>query len=148
MSETDSPHSPHSPHSPDSPLAPAILSEFADRGFSLSAEGDGIRVTPSSRLTAADRMVIRAHRAGLLACLRRPPVESVAVPPASSAPAAPLAGTDGESEQAPTPPQGVPLYYQDEHGRPTTAGSAYMWTWSGAPRWVYASRHAPPGDLR
>jgi hypothetical protein len=44
----------------------------------------------------------------------------------------------------PQPPPGAHLYFQDEHGRPTDASNACLWTWSRAPRWFCAAQHPPP----
>jgi hypothetical protein len=46
-----------------------LLDDLTRRGFSMAREGDGIRVTPASRLTADVRQEVRAHRAELLALL-------------------------------------------------------------------------------
>jgi hypothetical protein len=52
--------------------AAELLDELQGLGFTLSAEGDRIRVTPSSRLPAELRERIRLHRAELLAALDGP----------------------------------------------------------------------------
>ncbi|HKI36280.1 MAG TPA: hypothetical protein VKA46_30765 [Gemmataceae bacterium] len=46
-----------------------LLAELACQGFSLTPDGDGIRVTPASRLTAELREAIKTHKAELLALL-------------------------------------------------------------------------------
>lgn len=55
-----------------------LFMDLERQGFSLRAEGAGIRVTPASRLTAAERDRIRACRNGLLALLRRRQDDEVA----------------------------------------------------------------------
>jgi hypothetical protein len=47
-----------------------LLADLRRQGFRLTAEGAGIRVSPSSRLPGELRRVILAHKAGLLALLR------------------------------------------------------------------------------
>ena len=47
-----------------------LLADLQQQGFRLTAEGAGIRVSPSSRLPGELRRVILAHKAGLLALLR------------------------------------------------------------------------------
>jgi hypothetical protein len=59
--------------------ATELLADLAGRGFVLAREGDGIRVTPASRLTDADRKLIRDHKPELLAAIAVPP--PVAAPP-------------------------------------------------------------------
>jgi hypothetical protein len=49
--------------------APELLADLARQGFTLTREGDGIRVLPASRLTEADRRAIREHKPELLALL-------------------------------------------------------------------------------
>jgi DNA polymerase-1 len=66
-----------------------LLNLLRDRGFSLTIEGDGIRVSPASELTAEDRGAIKAHKPGLLALF------------AENHPAAP-------SPRADPPPNGCP----------------------------------------
>jgi hypothetical protein len=48
-----------------------LLADLTRQGFSLSAEGGGIRVTPASHLTAEQRKAIQAHKPALLALLPR-----------------------------------------------------------------------------
>jgi hypothetical protein len=52
--------------------ASAVLSALRDRGFELTVIDDGVRVTPASRLTDADRAALRAHKAALVALLSPP----------------------------------------------------------------------------
>jgi len=49
--------------------ASELLDTLRGQGFRLTAEGDRIRVTPASRLTAEQRDAIRQHRTELLAAL-------------------------------------------------------------------------------
>jgi hypothetical protein len=49
--------------------APAILDDFARRGFTLRAVADRLCVSPASALTTTDREVIRERRTELLAIL-------------------------------------------------------------------------------
>jgi hypothetical protein len=58
-----------------------LLAGLTRQGFTFAPEGDGIRVTPASRLTEADRQAIRANKAELLAML-------VSVPTAATPPLA------------------------------------------------------------
>jgi hypothetical protein len=46
-----------------------LLADLDRQGFTLAPEGDGIRVTPASRLTGELRHAIRAHRPALLGLL-------------------------------------------------------------------------------
>jgi hypothetical protein len=50
--------------------AAELLDMLRDQGFRLTAEGDRVRVTPASRLTAEQRRAIQQHRAELLTALR------------------------------------------------------------------------------
>jgi hypothetical protein len=54
---------------PTSLPAPAILADFARRGFAFRAVADRLRISPASALTTADREVIRERRTELLAIL-------------------------------------------------------------------------------
>jgi hypothetical protein len=47
-----------------------VLWQLEARGFALAATEDGLRVSPGSRLTAADAAAIRAHRDELLRLVR------------------------------------------------------------------------------
>jgi len=47
-----------------------LLADLARQGFSLIPEGDGIRVTPASRLTGELRQAVMSHKPALLAQLR------------------------------------------------------------------------------
>jgi hypothetical protein len=49
--------------------AQKLLADLQEKGFALAPEGDGIWVTPSSRLTAELRQAIRAAKADLRALL-------------------------------------------------------------------------------
>jgi hypothetical protein len=49
--------------------AAQLLSELARQGFTLIAEGDGIRVRPASRLTEELRQAVRRHKSELLVLL-------------------------------------------------------------------------------
>jgi hypothetical protein len=49
--------------------AAAVLAEFRARGLRLDAVAHRLFIRPRSRVTDADRMVLRAHRATLLALL-------------------------------------------------------------------------------
>jgi hypothetical protein len=51
--------------------APQLLADLTRQGFTLAAEGGGIKVTPASRLTPALREAILAHKPDLLAGLAR-----------------------------------------------------------------------------
>jgi hypothetical protein len=53
--------------------AAELLADLTREGFSLVPEGDGIRVTPVSRLTPTARQAIAAHKPALLALLAAPP---------------------------------------------------------------------------
>jgi hypothetical protein len=50
-------------------IAAQLFTNLARQGFTLAAEGNGIRISPASRLTDAIRRDIREHRAELLAIL-------------------------------------------------------------------------------
>ena len=49
--------------------APALISTLRERGATLRAEGDRLRVTPATVLTDCDRAEIRAHKAEILRAL-------------------------------------------------------------------------------
>jgi site-specific DNA-methyltransferase (adenine-specific) len=49
--------------------APELLADLARQGFTLTPEGDGIRVRPASRLPEELRQAVRLHKAELLALL-------------------------------------------------------------------------------
>src|SRR5262249_26541582 len=51
--------------------AAALIETFQSRGLSIRADGDSIKVSPSSALTDDDRQAIRSHKAGLLDLLSR-----------------------------------------------------------------------------
>jgi len=53
--------------------ATTLIESFSARGFSVWADGDAIKVAPSSALTDEDRAVIRERKAELLALLRSDP---------------------------------------------------------------------------
>jgi hypothetical protein len=53
--------------------ATELLAELARQGFSLSIEGDGIRVRPASCLGGELRQAVRTHKAALLALLAGAP---------------------------------------------------------------------------
>lgn len=46
-----------------------IIADLQARGFTLQPNGERLTVAPSSRLTDADRLTIREHKAELLALL-------------------------------------------------------------------------------
>jgi hypothetical protein len=52
--------------------AAELLADLARDGFTLVPEGEGIRVSPVSRLTPARRRAIAAHKPALLALLAAP----------------------------------------------------------------------------
>jgi hypothetical protein len=52
--------------------AAELFADLARQGFTLAGEGDGIRVTPASRLTEELRQAIRVHKAALLTLLAGP----------------------------------------------------------------------------
>ena len=52
----------------------ALLVELIGRGFTLAAEGDGIRVNPSSRLTAAESRHSPPPQSGIVAHRLRIPI--------------------------------------------------------------------------
>jgi hypothetical protein len=52
--------------------ATELLDDLACRGFTLAREGDGIRLTPATRLTVDLRQAIAAHKPALLALLAGP----------------------------------------------------------------------------
>jgi hypothetical protein len=55
---------------PHPPLqATELVAGLRRRGFAISAKGDGVLVSPASKLTDADRQAIRASKAELLAAL-------------------------------------------------------------------------------
>jgi hypothetical protein len=101
-----------------------LLDRLSRQGFTLAAEGRGIRVTPASRLSPVLRDAIRAYRDDLLSVL-----------------AGRWASLPGECA---SPPPGARLYFGDEDGRPCAPEDAHHWTWEGAPQWLYAARHPPP----
>jgi hypothetical protein len=45
---------------------------------------------------------------------------------------------------APSPPPGALLYYQDENGRACNPAACVRWTWAGASRWHDAGEWLPP----
>jgi hypothetical protein len=49
--------------------AAELLADLTRQGFTLARAGEGIRVTPTSRLTAEQRRAIVAHKPALLALL-------------------------------------------------------------------------------
>jgi hypothetical protein len=53
------------------------------------------------------------------------------------------------NEQRVVPPPGAQLFLQDDHGRPCDdrAEDCFIWCWSGAERWLYASQHPLPPEL-
>jgi DNA polymerase-1 len=51
------------------PSAAQVLADFEARGFLLWLPPDGLRVAPSSKLTAADRAILSAHKAALTSLL-------------------------------------------------------------------------------
>ncbi|HWQ35420.1 MAG TPA: hypothetical protein VNQ79_21415 [Blastocatellia bacterium] len=53
--------------------ATTLIDDLRQRGFALTPEGNGIRITPASALTDADRAAIRAHKAALLELLTTDP---------------------------------------------------------------------------
>lgn len=53
--------------------ATTLIESFASRGFTVLADGDAIKVSPSSALTDDDRQEIRDNKAELLAALRSEP---------------------------------------------------------------------------
>jgi hypothetical protein len=53
-------------------IAAQLFTSLARQGFTLAAEGNGIRISPASRLTDALRQDIREHKAELLAILLAP----------------------------------------------------------------------------
>jgi tubulysin polyketide synthase-like protein len=46
--------------------ADTLIESLSTRGFTIRAEGDAVKVSPSSALTAEDRQAIKAHKAELL----------------------------------------------------------------------------------
>jgi hypothetical protein len=65
--------------------ADTLIESFSNRGFTVLAHGETIKVSPSSALTDEDRQAIRDHKAELLDALRskpteRPPLGSFARP--------------------------------------------------------------------
>jgi hypothetical protein len=74
-----------------------LLADLTRQGFTLAAEGAGVRIAPSSRLSAGLRQAIRRHKADLLAILAaraepRPLVQPSE--PSATAPAPPAAEDD------------------------------------------------------
>jgi hypothetical protein len=51
--------------------APQLLADLTAAGFTLTAQGGSLVVSPSSRLTDAQRAAVRTHRADLLALVTR-----------------------------------------------------------------------------
>src|SRR5262245_3558628 len=49
--------------------ATELQADLTRRGFTLTVEGDGIRISPWSKLTAADRAALRSHKGELLTLL-------------------------------------------------------------------------------
>jgi hypothetical protein len=49
-----------------------LLADLTRQGFTLAREGEGIRVTPVSRLAAEQRRAVVAHKPALLALLAAP----------------------------------------------------------------------------
>jgi hypothetical protein len=66
-----------------------LLEDLARQGFTLAAEGDGIRVRPASRLSEDLRQAVRRYKAELLAILS---AQAAPLPPTRpSEPSAPSA---------------------------------------------------------
>jgi hypothetical protein len=51
-----------------------LLEELRCGGFSIAVEGNGVRLSPASRLTPELRQAIRVHKAELIALLANPTV--------------------------------------------------------------------------
>ncbi|HEU0179426.1 MAG TPA: hypothetical protein VFV58_34780 [Blastocatellia bacterium] len=60
--------------------ADTLIESLSGRGFTVLADGNAIKVSPSSALTDEDRRAIHAHKSELLNLLNRPPVGSIARP--------------------------------------------------------------------
>jgi hypothetical protein len=56
-----------------------------------------------------------------------------------------LRTTDRSAGEDIAPPPGAQLHYEDAAGRPCGPAEAARWTWEGAPGWLDAARHPPPG---
>src|SRR4051794_34375564 len=92
-----------------------LLSDLRGQGFTLATEGDRIRITPASRLTAEQRDLVRLHKAELLATLdlaaaSTPPLVSIvsAEPVALDVPPPALAGDhNAERLDVPAEPTGA-----------------------------------------
>jgi hypothetical protein len=140
--------------------ASEMLADLNRCGFDLSAEGDGIRVTPASRLTAEQRALIRSNRAELLSLLRRQDefddfvLEAIEHDMVARGEALP--GTwrfldlpkPPAKPPAPAVPPGVRVFFADEDGKPCAPADAATWTWEGARDWFRAADFpAPPVEL-
>jgi hypothetical protein len=122
--------------------ASTLLADLRRRGFSVGVEANGIRISPASQLTDADRQAIRAHKADLLAVLRdRAAIESMKGITVGTGTGIAIGIAAGPPA---SPPKDALLYCQDERGRPTGPETAWMWTWAGADCWHYANQHPVP----
>jgi hypothetical protein len=121
-----------------------LLQELTRQGFILAAEGDAIRVSPPSRLTDPFRQAIIAWKAELLELLR---AERPVAAAAGHAGRRSLADADRLDVQGAAAlwhgPAGVPIYFQDEAGRPCERSAAFRWTYEGAPSWYCTERYPP-----
>lgn len=57
--------------------APEIIAHLEQQGFRMEADGDRIKVTPSSRLTDELRAQIRSHKSEILAALQNDIAQAV-----------------------------------------------------------------------
>jgi hypothetical protein len=79
--------------------AQQLLADLQEKGFALAVEGNGIRVTPATRLTPELRQAIRAAKAQLLALLPPPsaPDRTTPVPSVAAVPTIPWNGAHADA---------------------------------------------------
>lgn len=87
--------------------ADRLLKAIQTQGYTLAVEGEQLRLTPASRLTAELREAIRAHKAELLALMSR------AKPPGSINPDPEAVSTVRECDATPVDTRPVWIYYPD-----------------------------------
>jgi hypothetical protein len=114
--------------------AASLVDDLRRRGFTLRARGGDLVVTPGQDLTLADRESLRDRKAEVLAVLAPPETPRITWP-----------AIWWEEPITRHPPPDAVLYYADKDLRPCDPQDAYLWCWSGSPRWFYTSEHASPG---
>jgi hypothetical protein len=124
-----------------------LLSDARRAGLTVRAEGDRLIVRGPATLADLAKQVL-SRKADLM--------DALAIEASQSSPARlsgrcddrGLRGTLADADEAlgrywyPSP--GSTLVFQDESGRPCSAGEAYQWTWVGASSWFYARTYPIP----